>query len=188
MNFLSKAAILTELIERLRANGSRCDHRGMQMVTLFLQELFGVPTEYEYMLYMNSPFSFDLEADLTALRARYLIELDFRSPGWGPGIKPTQASAELRERHPVTLDKYSRQTDFVARTFGPKDLAQLVRLATACYVTRELGAMADDEQRSTRLMALKPFLSSDDALAAVHEFDRIAAEAKSLATEATHVG
>jgi hypothetical protein len=187
MNYQQKAALLTELIDRLRANGNVCEHRHVQMAAYFLQDLFDLPTGYEYLLYKNSPFSFDLEEDLTALRAHYLIEFDFRSLGYGAGLEPTQTSAELRARHPATLGRYARQIDFVARTFGPMDLAHLVRLATAFYVTRELGEAADDVRRANRLKELKPFLSTDDALNVLHEFDRIAADAKSLAVEATPV-
>jgi hypothetical protein len=60
------------------------------------------------------------------------------------------------------------------------DLPSLVRLGTALYITRELGKSGDDARRACRLQELKPFLGSDDALAVVSEFDRIAVEAKSL--------
>jgi hypothetical protein len=188
MSSLQLAAILTSLMDQLRANGSWCGHKDVQEATYFLQDLLGVPTGLDFTLYYNTPYSFELEEELTALRAHYLIEFDFKTPDdYGPGLKPTSTSVELRERHPVTLGKYARAIDFVARTFGPMELAQLVRLATAFYVTRELGAAADDARRIERLKELKPFLSSLDALATLHELDRIAAQAKALATETTHV-
>ena len=42
-----------------------------QKAVYFLQEIFDVPTGIEYILYKHGPYSFDLTADLTALRPRF---------------------------------------------------------------------------------------------------------------------
>jgi hypothetical protein len=187
MNRLQKAALLTALAERLRANGSWCGETHVQKATYFLQALLGLPTGYEFILYKHGPYSFDLSEELTALRADYLLTMDYRSPGYGPGLVPTPTSAELRARYPVTLARYRRAIEFVARAFGVKGVTELEKLATALYVTREIGGTADPALRANRLHALKPHVSPADALAAVQELDRLAAEAKTLATEPTHV-
>ena len=57
-------------------------------------------------------------------------------------------------------------------------MTDLEKLATALYVTRELGETAATPQRANRLHDLKPHVSPADALAAILEFDRISAEAK----------
>jgi hypothetical protein len=93
----------------------------------------------------------------------------------------------LRERYPVTLGKYRRQLEFIARAFGRKGVTELERLATALYVTRELGETAHAAKRANRLHELKPHVTPADALAAVQEFDQIAAKAKSLATDLNDV-
>jgi hypothetical protein len=180
MERLQKAAILTELAARLRREGSWCGHTHMQKAIYFLQDLLGVPTEYEYILYKHGPYSFDLSEDLAGLRADYLIEFDHKSPGYGPGLVPTQTSAELRSRYPITLGKYASQIEFIARAFGSKGVSELEKLATALYVTRELGAAADMVQRTNRLHELKPHVSWADAVAALDEYERIAAQAKSF--------
>jgi uncharacterized protein YwgA len=180
MERLQKAAILTELAEQLRREGSWCGHTHMQKATYFLQDVLGVPTGYEFILYKHGPYSFDLSEELAGLRADYLIEFDHKSPGYGPGLVPTQTSAELRSRYPVTLAKYVPRVEFIARVFGSKGVTELEKLATALYVTRELGATADIVQRANRIHELKPHVNRADALAALGEYERIAAEAKSL--------
>lgn len=185
MDRLQKAAVLTELADQLRRQGSWCGHTHMQKATYFLQEILGVPTGFEYILYMHGPYSFDLAEALTALRVDYLIEFDHKSPGYGPSLVPTKTSGELRSRYPVTLTKYARRIEFIAKTFGTKGVAELEKLATALYVTRELGETADEAKRANRLHGLKPHVSPSDARAAVQEYDRIAAEAKSLLTGST---
>jgi hypothetical protein len=181
MDRLKRAVILTELMDRLRANGCWCGHAHMQYVVYFLQEALGVPTGFKYFLYVHSPDSDDLMADLTRLRADYLMEFNHRSPGYGPGLVPTRTSVELRSRFPVTLSKYADQIDFVVRALGTKEVAELDTLATALYVTRENGSPSDVEGRARRLAELKPHLSFQQALDAVREVDRIAREAEGLA-------
>jgi uncharacterized protein YwgA len=181
MDRLQKAVILTELAARLRREGSWCGHTHMQKATYFLQVLLGVPTGYEFILYMYGPYSFDLSEELAGLRADYLIEFDHKSPGYGPGLVPTPTSESLRSGYPRTLAGSSRQLEFVARTFGTKGVADLEKLATALYVTREDGAPDSVEGRARRLVELKPHVSLEQALEAVRDFDRIAAEARSLA-------
>jgi hypothetical protein len=183
MDRLKRAVILTELMDRLRANGCWCGHAHMQHAVYFLQEVLGVPTGFEYILYMHSPYSYDLMADLTRLRADYLMEFNHRSPGYGPGLVPTHTSGELRSRFPVTLATYADQLDFVARTLGTKEVVELDTLATALYLTREDGFPGGVEDRGRRLAELKPHLSYGQALDAVREFDRIAREAEGLTIE-----
>src|SRR5262245_29217406 len=137
MDRLQRAVILTELMDRLRANGSWCGETHVQKAVYFLQEILGVPTGFEYILYKHGLYSFDLTADLTALRADFLMEFNHRSPGYGPGLVPTPTSESLRSGYPKTLAGSSRPIEFVATTFGARGVADLERLATALYVTRE---------------------------------------------------
>jgi hypothetical protein len=183
MDRLQRAAILTELADQLRREGSWCGHTHMQKATYFLQDLLGVPTGYEFILYKHGPYSFDLSEEMTALRADYLIEFDHRSPGYGPGLVPTRTSAELRSRHPVTLERYAREIGFVARAFGSRGVTDLEKLATALYVTRENGGTHGADDRARRLVELKSHVPLDQALNAVREFDRISREATDLASE-----
>jgi uncharacterized protein YwgA len=180
MDRLQRAAILTELMDQLRANGSWCGETHVQKAVYFLQEVLGVPTGFQYILYMYGPYSFDLTADLTALRADFLMEFNHRSPGYGPGLVPTQTSAELRSRYPKTLAKHAREINFLARVFGTKGVAELEKLATALYVTRENGSSRSLEGRARRLVELKPHVSFEQALDAVRELDRIVGEAEAL--------
>lgn len=186
MERLQRAAILTELMDRLRANGSWCGETHVQKAVYFLQEILGVPTGFEYILYKHGPYSFDLTADLTALRADFLMELNHRSPGYGPGLVPTPTSRELRGRYPRTLANHRPQIEYIAKAFGARGVADLEKLATALFVTREMGETSDRSQRASRIHELKPHVSEAEALTALQEFERIARDAQSLTPEATN--
>jgi hypothetical protein len=149
-------ALLTQLAEQLGDRGSWCGETHLQKATYFLQDLLGVPVGVEFILYKHGPYSFDLTEELTWLQAKLLLEKDYRSPGYGPGLRPTETSRDLRSRFPVTLGSYARPIDFVASAFGTKGGAVLEKLATALYVTRELGEAADLGQRAQSLFQ-KPY-------------------------------
>jgi uncharacterized protein YwgA len=186
MDRLQRAAILTELMDQLRARGSWCGETHVQKAVYFLQEVLGVPTGFEYILYKHGPYSFDLTADLTALRADFLMEFNHRTPGYGPGLVPTPTSAELRARYPRTLANNSRQIEFIAKAFGARGVTELEKLATALFVTREMGDTTEISKRASRIHELKPHVSEPEALTALQELERITSEAKSLTPQATH--
>jgi uncharacterized protein YwgA len=173
MDRLQRAAILTELMDRLRAAGSWCGETHMQKAVYFLQEAFEVPLGYEYIFYKYGPYSFDLTEDLTALRADYLIEWNHRSPGYGPSLIPTSWSDQLRQRYPKTLEKYRPAIQSVSQALGRKDVKELEKLATALYVTRQAGAPSDVDSRARRLCELKLHVSLEESQAAVEEVDQI---------------
>jgi uncharacterized protein YwgA len=180
MDRLQRASVLTELMTRLREYGSWCGETHVQKSVYFLQEVLGVESGFEYILYKHGPYSFDLAAELTSLRADFLLELEHRSTGYGPSLVPTQTSRDLRSRFPKTLAKYSPQIDFVAKAFGSKGVADLEKLATALYVTREAGSQADVQARAKRLSELKPHVSLSESITAVEQLDILWTAADSL--------
>jgi hypothetical protein len=186
MNRLQRAAVLVELAERLLQEGSWCGETHIQKGVYALQELFQVPTEFEFVLYKFGPYSFGLGDELTALRADDLISLRIRHPSYGPSLIPTETSREFRKRYSVTLGRYSNPLGFIARVFGPMGVAQLERVATALFVTREIGKPRMIDERAQRLVELKPHVRLDQALDAVRELDRIVSEAPVVASGEAH--
>lgn len=182
MRRLQKAAILTELMDQLKASGSWCGETHVQKATYFLQEVLGVETGFEYILYKHGPYSFDLAEELTSLRADFLMEFNHRSPGYGPTLVATETSKELRSRFPKTVSTHTPKVKFIADTFGTKGVADLEKMATALWVTRELPE-ASENKRARRINELKPHVSVADALAAVKEFDEIAEQATNVTSE-----
>ena len=177
MDRIRRAALVTKLIERLRAQGSWCGETHIQKSTLFLQDLMKVPLGFDFIMYKHGPFSFDLRYELTALRADGLIRLEPQRY-YGTRIAPTDHSKYIQGLSPITLGKYEDRIEFVTKQLGGKGVTELEKLATALYVTHrpETGASVDD--RSRQLTKLKPRISSDSARAAVEDVDRIIAEAQ----------
>jgi uncharacterized protein YwgA len=176
MTRLQKVSVLADLAALLRDNGSWCGETHLQKATYFLEELLGVPLDFEFIIYKHGPFSFDLRDELTAMRADGVLELQPHPAPYGPGLIATESSQELRQRFPVTLHRYGKAVKFVAQELGAKGSTDLERLGTALYVIRE-RPKASVNERVARIIELKPHVTPEDARNAVEELDRIAARA-----------
>lgn len=176
MDRLKNSVILGYLIDQLREKGSWCGETHVQKSCYILQELLEVPLNYNFILYKHGPFSFGLRDELTALRADFLLRLEFQNPPYGPRIATTEMSGELQKLFPKTMKKYKEKVDFVTNALRDKGAAELERLSTALYITKNYYVPSVDA-RAERLVSLKPHVIPEKALDAVREIDRLADEA-----------
>lgn len=176
-----RTALLGALCDKLRERGSWCGETHIHKSVYVLQELLGVDTDFDFVLYKYGPYSFDLRDELTRLRGLGLFDLEQRYP-YGPRIYSTEMMHEREERFPKTLARHAEKLDFVATHLGGKNVDGLERFATALYVTKDMST-ATTEERAEYLRNLKPHVRPDDALAAVTELDEVRRELSNLALE-----
>lgn len=178
MERLKRAAIVGQLVTKLRAVGSWCGETHIQKAVYLMQDLLDVPMEYQFILYKHGPFSFDLSDDLTSFRGDELLELQPQAPPYGPRFEVTDLGQNLREKWPKTLAKYKTQIQNVAEAIGKQTVGELERLATALYVTKRATDQHSGSVRSRakHLNRLKPHVSVEAATQAVEEIDALIAE------------
>lgn len=175
-----RTALVAELAARLKRLGSWCGETHVQKATYVCQELLQVRTGFDFVLYKHGPFSFDLRDTLTQMRSEGVLELEYRPYPYGPSLNvPDSQLQNIEKRFPLTLRRFGRRLEFVAQQLAPYKVSQLEQLATALYVTRELPG-ASLGIRWTRLRALKPHVSSEDASWAVHQIDELSSRASSF--------
>ena len=160
MDELRRTAVLLKLANDLWAQKSWCGETHLQKVTFLLQEMMGVPTEFDFVLYKHGPFSFALRDELSALRGYGLLEIHQQPYPYSPSLVVTSAGEKLCRRYPITLRRYGESISFVAKRLGDKGVGELERLATAFYVTSELGRKVASEKRASRLHDLKPHVET----------------------------
>jgi uncharacterized protein YwgA len=177
MNETQKNVVLLSFIELMRAKGSWCGETHVQKGTYFFQELVGVPLEFAFILYKHGPYSFDLKDQIAALRADLLLTVVSRDP-YGPSIILGENSPPLLERFPKTRERFHTQAEFVASHFASRRVAELERLATALFVTRNDLPDGTPEARAARINKLKPHVSIEEAHDAVKEVDRFIVKAQ----------
>jgi len=181
MERLKRDVILIRLIEALRVKGSWCGETHVQKATYFLQSMVGVPTGFEFILYKHGPFSFDLRDELAAMRADGFVSLRVQDPFYGPSIVPEEAAAlRLKEQFPKTLRQHESRIGFVAAKLGDRSVVELERLATAFYISKEVGPQANANARAQRVNFLKPHVSVEEAVEAVRTVDAWQGEAQGV--------
>lgn len=173
MNRLQKVAIILDLAHELKRKGSWCGELHLQKAVYFLQELVNIPTLYEFILYKYGPFSFELRDELTSMRADGLIKLQLQPSPYGPSLVITEHGEKLKNRFPLTINRYNKKIKFVAKIIGNKDADALEQLSTAFYVTREKLIRKDVNKRAHCIRKLKPQISQDDATNAIRNIDDI---------------
>jgi uncharacterized protein YwgA len=177
MNRLQKAALVGHLIQKLHENRSWCGETHVQKATFLLQEMMGVPLEFDFILYKHGPFSFDLRDEVTSMRADRLVELKSQLP-YGPRIVPTDRNIYIKGLYSKTLSMYENRIAFVAEKLGDRGVAELERLATAFYISKCVGIEPSVDKRAKELMRLKPHITPDNAMTAIEEIEKIKNEAK----------
>ena len=175
MNRPRRIAVLSALAEKLLLKGSWCGETHLQKATYFLQELIGVPTDFEFILYKHGPFSFDLRDELMAMRAEGFFKLHVREERYGPSMLPTERSKHLRDKYPKTLGQFEKQIDFVAERLGAKNAAKLEQLATGLYATLKQPEELP-ETLAKWIAEMKPHVSFDEAMVAVEDVKQIKQE------------
>lgn len=184
MDKRERHAVIASLIKALRAHRSWCGETHVQKAVYFLQQMTGVPTEFEFLLYKHGPFSFDLRDEITAMRADMLLGFEFPRPDYGPSLKLTPNMEALRRRHRSVVEEAGRAIDFVAERFGDRNVAELERLGTALYACRKHGDERDPFKLARRIVELKPHVHEVEAREAVETVIRWQAEAEALAAAA----
>lgn len=173
MNQLAQEAVLVGLARRLHERGSWSGETHLQKATYLLHELRGVPFDFNFILYKHGPFSFELRDELGSMRADRLLEREVQPPPYGPRFVVTERGRELEARFARTMSRYGRSLDWVADRLGDRGVVALERLATAVWVTRELGDVASVDARAARLHEVKPHVGIADAADAVREIDEM---------------
>lgn len=172
MNEQTQSAILLSLIEHLKNWGSWCGETHVQKATYFLQELMGVPLNFDFILYKYGPYSFALSDELVAMRADSLIRLS-PNPPYGPSLAPGEAAEQIKKQFPRTLKKFEREIDFVARQLGGKPVSELEALSTALYVKLRHPEDIQRDRLVQLLRELKPHIKPDFARKAVTELSNL---------------
>lgn len=181
-----RTAILIALSERLKKEGSWCGETHLQKTMYVMKELLGVPIGLDFVLYKHGPFSFDLQDELSELRGDELLTVVPTSYQYGSSLKPTERGLRYSAEFHELVRKFDSEIQFVSKHLGRCRVAELEKIATALYVTVELGAEKAASERAARITQYKPHIKDEEALAAVQELDQLSQELKVPRLVETH--
>ena len=167
MSMEKQQALVCALADKLFGGGSWCGETHMQKAVYIAKRWLGISEfeDYEFILYMYGPFSFDLKRELRVMRMEGWIQPCF-PPGmpYGPTLRPT-------EQAEWTSDAHALEFDFIAKEFGGRNVAELERLTTALLATEKLGRDTSENERACQLRTWKLHFAEMEALQAVRDAD-----------------
>jgi hypothetical protein len=172
-----REAIVAALDAKLAERDSWCGETHLQKSVYFAQELLGVPTGFDYILYKFGPFSRELRGELGTMQADGFLHLVVQPAPYGPTLRVTDAARrQLIARWPKTLKRHGARLNFIADKLGGLGVGALERLATALWVWRE--SPEDDETAlAQRMHDLKPHVSVESAREALRQVQAMETEA-----------
>ncbi len=173
-------AIIGRAIEALRGAGSWCGETHIQKTLYVAKTVFGVPFSATFVLYKHGPYSFSLTGLLTSMRADRVIKMVSQGHQYGPSFDLEDRIKPVMVRYGQLLKEANDGIERAAKFLGPKNVAELERLATAIYVWQKNGNRKES-QRAEELNRLKPHISLDAALSAVTDADRFLRESSVFA-------
>ncbi|MGH8630860.1 MAG: hypothetical protein ACREU7_08870 [Burkholderiales bacterium] len=159
MASLKEKALLVALIERMCEKGSWCGETHIQKTVYFGRELFGLPINIEFILYKHGPFSFELRDELDVMQAEGLLRQEVQPHPYGPTLAPGPLAKTLKDQFPKTIGQYRARIAFLGENVANRRAAELERIATALFVTRQLRGRGSPRDRAKALTEVKPHIS-----------------------------
>ena len=160
-----RLGLVSSIVRRLNEAGSWTGRMHIQKLVYFAQDLLGLPSDYEFILYQRGPYSFDLDADIRSLRSIGAVEIS-PAPPYGPSYRTTSFGGDIIRLSPVG-EEMDEQLARLAETLGPKHAKDLELLATTLYVVNEGHVL--DEEIVGRVVSLKPQFTRDEAQKAIQD-------------------
>lgn len=172
MERLERAALITELLDRMRDNGGWTGTRHVHMCLYFLQEMRGVPLGFEFVIKGYGVFSWDLERDILELRVDELVTTVARQEPYSSALEPTKESRRIRQWYAPTLERHEDDLAFTAKHFGSWGTNQMQNASTAFYFL--VNGAEDDGKIVGWIDETKPHVSWEEGCDALQEIKEIA--------------
>jgi uncharacterized protein YwgA len=177
ISYSSRCALVVDLVKRLRDRGSWCGETHLQKALFILQDISNSNFGYKFVIYKHGPYSFELNNELTAMRAANILEFQFPKEGYGPSICATSFGERVYKANEENIKGYFSMNKFLAEWFAASDVRHLEKVATAYYVTKK-NPRDPAIERARKLNSLKPHVDIRAAEEAVRIVDEKRKEAK----------
>lgn len=177
-----RQAIVAQLIDNMRAEDGWAGETHIQKSLYFLQEMLGVPSSYDYILYKHGPYSFDLHDEIGRMKANLILDIEPRSP-YGPSFCLGSAGESFLGKFDETLKSHKKSIDYIVGSLAKSDVSNLEKLATALFVSLEHTDWKSD-RLAREITELKPHISLESATDALKEVNNLKTNAQLAGLEA----
>jgi uncharacterized protein YwgA len=158
--------LMAELVIKLKGVSPQFGKTVLQKLVYILQEIYGVPCGYDYILYNYGPYSEALADDLSFFASMDGVKIDWSSR-LGYEIKEAGKTEHFRKRGEKFLTQYASGINEVIEKFGNMNAKELELRSTILYVSKE-EPLAEMDLLS-RVKEIKPHFSFNEICSAYEE-------------------
>ncbi len=148
--------LIADLAVKLKDVSPQLGKTVMQKMVYILQEVYGVPCDYDYILYNYGPYSGVLAEDLV-----FFESLEGVSINWGRNmgyeILPGAKAGHFIKRAHEFIEKYEHQINTAIENFGTMTAREIELQSTIIYVSKENGTNLEQ-----RIKEIKPHFSVEE--------------------------
>jgi uncharacterized protein YwgA len=132
-------ALIAELAQRLQGKSPQFGKTSLQKMIYLLQELKGVPTNYQFSLYTHGPFTAQLLGDLDLVEALGAVKVHYVISGYGGyQISPDREAEPIRDKASEFLNVNKAAIERVVDEFGAFSAKDLELRSTIVYLDRDV--------------------------------------------------
>ena len=157
---VKRMGVFAELAKKSRYRFGRT---ALMKLCYFLQEVEGVPLQYEFSLYTYGPFDSEVLADLQTAEELNILETEFEQypGGYGYQIGPGPSADRVIHQAKEFFDEYLEVVDRIAASLASKKPAELELASTIVFVSKGKPG-SSDQAIVTLVRAVKPYFSVAD--------------------------
>ena len=181
LSTFERQALVAQIINNMRAEGGWAGETHIQKSLYILQEMLGVPSSYDYVLYKHGPYSFDLHDEIGQMRANMVLDIEPRSP-YGPSFCLGPVGETFMRKFSELLQRHQKSIDYIVGSLAKSDVNHLERLATSLYVALE-NPDWETGRLAREITELKPHISLEVATAALEEVVKLKINAQQSGLE-----
>lgn len=170
MERLQRDAVLITLLERIKQENRVCSESYIQKMCYLFEGFFSEPLGFSFQMYKHAPFSWDLQDELTALRADDILEIKVNRTIGATEYVLAENSGLLKQLHIYTIAKNAPCIEFIIREFAQYKIPALEKLATALYVMKE-NPENNLRENARKIRDYTPHVTREEALDALLAVD-----------------
>lgn len=153
-----KYGIIVELTKRLQSDSPQFGKTVLQKMVYLLNEIYRVPSGYEYSLYTYGPYCSELTSDVEFVSAMGAIQLCQTHRGFV--INLSDKSDMITQKSTDFINEHKEQFDDLIEKFGKFNARELELRSTLIFLAR--SEKMSKKLLGLQLAELKPYFAEDE--------------------------
>lgn len=155
--------LIAELADQLKNRSPKFGKTILQKLVYIIQEIYGVPCDYNYILYNYGPYSSELANDLSYFTLLEGVNVEWSGKGYE--ISPSAKTEHFKER---ANDFLAKNKDVILKTienFGSMSAKELELRSTIIFVDKQITNLDEEQKKDmivNKVSEIKPHFTVEE--------------------------